>query len=376
MGFPGQRVAGALYDWELEPLVGFVRSGSDARFTYMGVHGEYHKAFAGNLAGFNLFLLDTFRSVRTPEQAHRVVKTPVPGYTVGEGTDRIDKEATRKLKRWMRRNHLMFTDLDVEFVFRPESGDLVVDGDPYWISVDSKGPGSGRITGRFEDRATTLAANPAVFGSGFRLAKFAAVFKYLKAECPERWRALRQSVAKQKRALDLYTIPLRQMPYACAEQRARPASVMPVTLGATCFAGLGPLVQRALERQGAVSVSRLRVRNFDYLSFRLERSKIRAVRSVHLLEDVFLEISRTPEITKSSDVAKLSRRLGRVALLESVALKNELFADRKRNRRGRPTYCCFVRQNRDHRVHRKRVSQEVVSSIARLFPRWRLDDPA
>ena len=151
---------------------------------------------------------------------------------------------------------------------------------------------------------------------------------------------------------------------------------MTATLGATCFAGLGPLVQRALERQGAVSVSRLRVRNFDYLSFRLERSKIRAVRSVHLLEDVFLEISRTPEITKSSDVAKLSRRLGRVALLESVALKNELFADKKRNRRGRPTYCCFVRQNRDHRVHRKRVSQDVVSSIARLFPRWRLDDPA
>lgn len=214
LDFAGQRVAGNLYDWELEPLVGFVQSGSDALFTYMGVHGEYHKSFAGNLAGFNLFLLDTFRSVRTPEQAHRVVKTPVPGYTVGRDTDRIDKEATRKLKRWMRRNHLMFTDLDVDFVFRPESDDLVVDGDPYWISVDSKGPGSGRITGRFEDRATTLAANPAVFGSGFRLAKYAAVFRYLKAECPERWRALRQSVAKRKRALDLYTIPLRQMPYA------------------------------------------------------------------------------------------------------------------------------------------------------------------
>ena len=214
VGFPSQRVAGILYDWELEPLVGFVRSGSDALFTYMGVHGEYHQSFAGNLAGFNLFLLDTFRSVRKPEQAHRVVETPVPGYTVGEDADRIDRKATRELRRWMGRSHLMFTDLDVDFVFRPESGDLVVDGDPYWISVDSKGPGSGRITGRFDDRASTLAANPVVFGSGFRLAKFAAVFRYLKAECPDRWRALRRSVAQQKRALDLYTIPLRQMPYA------------------------------------------------------------------------------------------------------------------------------------------------------------------
>ena len=212
--FGGQRVAGTLYDWELEPLVGFVRSGSDALFTYMGVHGEYHRSFAGNLAGFNLFLLDTFRSVRNPEQAHRVVKTPVPGYTVGADADRVDKKASRKLERWMRRNHLMFTDLDVDFLFRPESGDLVVDGDPYWIAVDSEGRGSGRITGRFDDRETTLAANPVVFGSGFRLAKYAAVFRYLKADCPERWQTLRRSVAKHRRALDLYTIPLRQMPYA------------------------------------------------------------------------------------------------------------------------------------------------------------------
>ncbi|MDE0659012.1 MAG: methyltransferase domain-containing protein [Gammaproteobacteria bacterium] len=151
---------------------------------------------------------------------------------------------------------------------------------------------------------------------------------------------------------------------------------MTATLGATCFAGLGPLAQRALERQGAQNVSGFRVRNHDYLSFRLERSEIRSVRSVHLLEDVFLEISRTPSIAKSSDIAKLSRRLDRAAILQSVALKNEAFPDKKRNRRGRPTYTCFVRQNRDHRVHRKRVSQEVVSLIGRLFPRWRVDDPA
>ena len=214
VSFADQGVAGTLYDWELEPLIGFVRSGSDALFTYMGVHGEYHRSFAGNLAGFNLFLLDTFRSVRDPGQAHRVVKTPVPGYTVGEDAAPVDKRATRKLTRWMRQSHLMFTDLDVDFVFRPDGGDLIVDGDPYWISVDSERLGRGRITGRFDDRATTLAANPAVFGSGFRLAKYAAVFRYLKAECPEAWRALRRSVANQKSSLDLYTIPLRQMPYA------------------------------------------------------------------------------------------------------------------------------------------------------------------
>lgn len=212
--FAGQRVTGTLYDWELQPLMGFVGSGSDALFTYMGVHGEYHRSFAGNLAGFNLFLLDTFRSLRTPERAHLAIQTPVPGYTTGPDKDRIDKQAARKLKRWMGRSHLMFTDLDVDFVFRPEEGQLVVDGDPYWIALDSQGPGPGRITDRFHDSAATLAANPVVFGSGFRLAKYAAVLRYLKADCPERWQTLKRSVAKQRRILDLYTIPMRQMPYA------------------------------------------------------------------------------------------------------------------------------------------------------------------
>lgn len=214
LDFSGQRVSGTIYDWELLPLVDFVRSGSDALFTYMGVHGEYHRSFAGNLAGFNLFLLDTFRSIGSPERAHLAVKTPVPGYTIGPEADRVDKQATRDLKRWMRQRHLMFTDLDVDFAFRPENVDLIVDGDPYWIAVDSGKPGSGRITGRFDDPDATLAANPVVFGSGFRLAKYAAVFRYLKAECPERWRALRRSAAKAKPSLDLYTIPMRQMPYA------------------------------------------------------------------------------------------------------------------------------------------------------------------
>lgn len=212
--FADQRVTGLIYDWELEPLVDFIRSGSDALFTYMGVHGEYHKAFAGNLAGFNLFLLDTFRSIRDPERAHLAVKTVVPGYTTGPDASRVDAKASGKLTRWMRRSHLMFTDLDVDFVFRPEQDELVVEGDPYWISLDSRRGGSGRITGRFDDPAATLKANPVVFGSGFRLAKYAALFHYLKTDCPEQWQALRRSLSKHKKELDLYTIPMRQMPYA------------------------------------------------------------------------------------------------------------------------------------------------------------------
>ena len=136
------------------------------------------------------------------------------------------------------------------------------------------------------------------------------------------------------------------------------------------------MVQRALERLGAEAVTGFRIRNYDYVSFRLERSKIRSIRSVRMVEDVFVEVSRIPDISGSSDIGKLSRRLDRPALLASIALKNELFPDEKPRRRGLPTYTCFVRQNTDHRVHRKQVSREVALRIARMFPRWRMHDPA
>jgi len=211
VAFGTSPVAADLHDWELVPLAAFVDSGSDALFTYMGVHGEYHEAFASNLAGFNLFLLDTFRSLNKPGEAHRMVKTVVPGYTYD--VTEPNAAATRRLKRWMRQSHLMFTDFEVDFAFRPDADRLVVDGEPYWIAVSGMGA-SARIDRRFADAETILAANPAVFGSGFRLAKHAAFFRYLKADCPAEWRVLNERLRASRPALDLYTIPLRRMPYA------------------------------------------------------------------------------------------------------------------------------------------------------------------
>ena len=200
-----------LYDWELEPLVRFVATGSDALFTYMGVHGEYHEAFAGNLAGYNLFVLDTFRSLNDPADAHRLVSTTVPGYT--HGIEQPSERAVRKLKRWMGRSHLMFTDLAVDFTFAPADGELAVAGSPYWMAVSGMGA-SARIDRRFEDAETILAANPVVFGSGFRLARHAALFRYLASACPKEWRTLNDALREHRSALDLYTIPVRRMPYS------------------------------------------------------------------------------------------------------------------------------------------------------------------
>ena len=103
----------------------------------------------------------------------------------------------------------MFTDFDVDFVFRPADGGLAIDGDPYWMAVS----GGGRMERRFDDAATTLAANPSVFGNAQRLARHAAFFRYLKADCPEQWRSLQASIAEGRGQLELYAIPIRRMPY-------------------------------------------------------------------------------------------------------------------------------------------------------------------
>ena len=206
-------VAATLYDWELAPLAAFVESDTDALFTYMGVHGQYHEAFVGTLAGINLFLLDTFRSLKSPARAHLVVATAVPGYTDQIAVTEANERAAGRLVRWMRGSHLMFTDAGVDFTFQPLGDSLAIAGDPYWIAV-RKQRGRGEVDRRFDDSNALLAANAAVFGSGGRLAKHAALFRYLKAECPAEWQALRERIYSARPQLDLYTIPRRLMPYA------------------------------------------------------------------------------------------------------------------------------------------------------------------
>ena len=208
-----QTVAATLYDWELAPLAAFVQSDTDALFTYMGVHGQYHEAFVGTLAGMNLFLLDTFRSLKSPARAHLVVATAVPGYADDRTVTKANERAARRLVRWMCSSHLMFTDAGVDFTFRPVGDSLAIDGAPYWIAVRARG-GRGEVDRRFDDADAMLAANPAVFGSGLRLARHAAFFRYLKAECAAEWQALREHIRDTAPQLDLYTIPRRLMPYA------------------------------------------------------------------------------------------------------------------------------------------------------------------
>ena len=149
-----------------------------------------------------------------------------------------------------------------------------------------------------------------------------------------------------------------------------------VTLGATCFAGLGLVVRDALARLGASNIAIARVRNHDYVKFRLKREQAIGLGSLHVVEDVFLEIARTAEIRGRSDIRKLCAPLGRYRLLNAIALKNDIFETQSRRRRKTPSYWCFVRQDHDRPIHRRLVAAGVNSAINSVFPLWRTLDPA
>lgn len=156
--------------------------------------------------------------------------------------------------------------------------------------------------------------------------------------------------------------------------RSGPAARATQPLGATCFAGLAPLLARELGRLDATGITSTRLRNHDYLSFRLASRRLHSLRSLRLAEDVFLEVAAAKRIERPSDIQTLSGKLNRQTVLDAISLKNAVFPDG--GPRKRPSYVCFVRQDRDHRVSRRRISQRVETSVAAAFPRWRLSDPA
>ena len=149
-----------------------------------------------------------------------------------------------------------------------------------------------------------------------------------------------------------------------------------IALGVTCFAGLGPLVTKALARIPATSIATSRIRDHDFVSFRMDREELPRLHSLHVIEDVFLQIARIDRITASGDVRKLCAGLKRATVLDAIVCKNQFSRAPPHRRRKAPSYFCFVRQSRDHPIHRKRIAQGVMSTIGSAFPRWRAIDPA
>lgn len=134
-------IHGELFDWELIPTAEDVASGESGLFSHMGAYGEYQKAFINNLAGQNLFLLDTSREYERFPEAHLFLASPtVVGYPQNDPKAE-NWTAWWGLRKFLRKfDRLLFFDKDVDFKFSAVAGKLQISGEPYWAGVDQPSP--------------------------------------------------------------------------------------------------------------------------------------------------------------------------------------------------------------------------------------------
>lgn len=193
-------VHGDIFDWEIIPTAEYVASGQDGLFSYMGVEAEYQTAFADNLAGLNLFLVDNARVLRAPfPYAHLFMAAPsVAGYPQSQPTE-ANLAAWSTLKAFLTGNQLMFWDRDVDFIFSAQGDRLIISGEPYWVAVEKMGAaGTGQVIRSFQDTAGARLSNPIIYDSVYRISKYAAFFKYLARSCGKNWMNFQADLAANR----------------------------------------------------------------------------------------------------------------------------------------------------------------------------------
>lgn len=197
---------GHIYDWEVLPTTALVESGENGLFTDMGKSSQYQKAFWGNLAGVNLFFLDNTMVLEDFPSVHLVIDAKVPGYPQTEPSPRSEAAYLKLHNDLLGWSQLMFTDKDVDFRFSKDGAKLLITGTPYWISIKTESDGSGRIVRTINDTALTFQANPVVYGSGYRIARYAALFRYMKNHCETQWKDFLTDIAAKRQHIDLIKV--------------------------------------------------------------------------------------------------------------------------------------------------------------------------
>lgn len=211
--FEKEKALGGLYDWEITPIVNFVKSGKHGLFSFMGYYAQYHPDFNDSLVGLNLFFLDNFRKL-TPQKAASIhmdiISSEIPGYT--SETVNGQPNAADNLIKKLDYYQLYFTDEGVKYSFYISDDKLVIDGHPYWMRITTDGDGNGKEIDRVDDEDLMLNANPVIFGSGIRIAKYIAVFRYLKGSCRNQWNSLLDNLKENEKSIDGVRVPISEMP--------------------------------------------------------------------------------------------------------------------------------------------------------------------
>jgi hypothetical protein len=216
----GRRVLAPIYDWQLLPIARFADSKYTSCFTLLGdpkeVNDEavaedirnrggrvvkFHPALKNTLLGLRLFQLDILLiSDDAPDLPRRRGE-----YLLGRGESAPDVDANQDAASALQDVLDQFgTDPFSSYIINDQSAKvristngelLVLSGDPayhtFHVSAGEKDPPlANRALNRWlaENRTRVRAINPAVWDSGINTVRYAAFFRYCKANYPESWR--------------------------------------------------------------------------------------------------------------------------------------------------------------------------------------------
>ncbi len=139
------------------------------------------------------------------------------------------------------------------------------------------------------------------------------------------------------------------------------------------FAGLGGVALQELvvcsSRQSNVE----RLPNYDFVRCVLESTDVAKLPALRTVEDVFWLMGAPQRVSTRRDLSKLDTLVSSSVILKGLELRNRLFRPKKP---GRPSFNCFVKQDRDRRVRRKDIARRVNAAIWAAFPKWTHSDPA
>jgi len=205
---------GTIYDWEIVPVRDFAQSGNHGAMSYMGNYAVYHPAFSDNLVGANLFFLDTSREYGSnfPYIHLTLDRQDIPGYPMSKPSEEA-KQLNSQIIGQLGSDHLIFTDEGVNPWFEVNNhGEFLIHGSPYWIAVkDGIQGGNGKILRGISNTINVLNTNPVVYGSAYRVARYAAFFRYLSHHCTHEWQVLNASIDTNRSALNV--IRIKEMPH-------------------------------------------------------------------------------------------------------------------------------------------------------------------
>ncbi|WP_213957099.1 hypothetical protein [Variovorax sp. dw_954] len=204
---------GVIYEWEIIPTINMVNSGENGLFTDMEGYAQYHAAFSNNLAGVNLFFLDNAvpLELKFPFAHLSLGKDGIPGYPQTPPTEEsleaaravlidlvgLDQPNHEELTQWM------FTDEGIPFRFQLDSdGTVRISGSPYWVALGKNSNGHGKKLWGLGDTARTLKANQVIYSSAYRIARYAAFFRYMKNHCGPEWSEFLSDFNSKKSSLD------------------------------------------------------------------------------------------------------------------------------------------------------------------------------